>query len=100
MVSQSILNAFLPSPFSAAWCASTAHRLDVSKMNVLSAPAYTLVCAAYPPNSTCPRRCMRYAAKIPPKMTISEASSHQMASFPVGIPVELRFVAIGFPCIP
>jgi acyl-CoA synthetase (AMP-forming)/AMP-acid ligase II len=43
-----------------------------------------------------PSRCMRYEPSTPPKMTTSEASSHQTARRPVGMPVELRSVACGF----
>jgi hypothetical protein len=39
---------------------------------------------------------MMYEQSKPPKMTTSEASTHQTASFPVGIEVALRVVAIGF----
>ena len=38
---------------------------------------------------------MMYAARMPPKMTTSEASSHQTASFDVRIPVDERVVAMG-----
>jgi hypothetical protein len=38
---------------------------------------------------------MMYEHRTPPKITISEASSHQTASVPVGTPAVLRDVAIG-----
>jgi hypothetical protein len=37
-----------------------------------------------------------YEANRPPKMTTSEASTHQTAKRPVGMVVALRVVAIGF----
>jgi hypothetical protein len=38
---------------------------------------------------------MMYEPRTPPKMTISEAISHQTANRGVGIPAALRVVAIG-----
>src|SRR5216117_3591215 len=37
---------------------------------------------------------MMYETRIPPKITISEHSTHHTASRPVGIPIALRVVAI------
>ena len=51
--------AFLPSPRSAAWCASTAVKLEVSSTKVLNAPIHVFVTAAASAHSGCPRRCMR-----------------------------------------
>ena len=38
---------------------------------------------------------MTYDASSPPKMTTSEARTHQTASLPVAIPVAARVVAMG-----
>jgi hypothetical protein len=38
---------------------------------------------------------MTYEARRPPKITISDATTHQTPKRPVGIPDELRVVAIG-----
>jgi len=42
---------------------------------------------------------MMYEASSPPKMKISDTSTHQMARRPVGMPAELRVVAIGLSMI-
>src|SRR5262249_33429917 len=83
-----------PLPCSAAWCASTADRLELSSTSVLKAPIHRFVCAAWWPHSGWPRRCMMYETRTPPKITISQHSTHHTASRPVGIPIALRVVAI------
>src|SRR5580765_3320299 len=93
-VASSSRPALGPLPCSAAWCASTAERLEVSSTKVLNAPIHMLVWAAWWAHSGWASRCMMYDTSTPPKITISEHSTHQMASRPVGIPIALRSVAI------
>src|SRR5689334_18904121 len=95
MVASSRFAALRPLPRSAAWCASTAERLDVSSTNVLNAPIHVFVCAAWLPHSGCPMRCMRYDISTPPKITISEPRIHHTARRPVGTPDAERDVASG-----
>ena len=46
IVANSSRAAFGPLPCSAAWCASTADRLELSRTSVLKAPIHRFVCAA------------------------------------------------------
>ena len=52
IVAQSSREALGPLPASAAWCASTADRLDVSSTSVLNAPIQVFVCAACAANAS------------------------------------------------
>src|SRR5262245_37389748 len=93
-VASSSRAALGPFPSSAALWASTAERLEVRSTSVLKAPIHRFVCAAWWPHSGWPMRWMMYETRTPPKITISEHSTHHTASRPVGIPVALRVVAI------
>ena len=69
-------------------------KLEVRSTNVLIAPAVTLVSAASSkPGLPFSLKSKKQVTK-PPKIKISEASNHQTANRPVGIPVALRCVAI------
>ena len=73
-------------------------KLEVSKTNVFIAPAATLVSeASSNPGVPFSLKRTKQVTK-PPKINISEASSHHTARRPEGTPVALRCVAIG-PCI-